>query len=114
MPTTLVSPPCSEPTRPQTLASRRSHIARGPVPDIAPSLRLRGARRAFAPLVPRRYPQALAHYSEQQRAAFCGTAMNDESPLPFILEGFLKHQGPSFEGPWLVAGAGFEPATFGL
>ena len=25
-----------------------------------------------------------------------------------------KHQGPSFEGPWLVAGAGFEPATFGL
>jgi hypothetical protein len=23
-------------------------------------------------------------------------------------------KGPLFEGPWLVAGAGFEPATFGL
>ena len=32
----------------------------------------------------------------------------------FCVQAFLTHQGPSFEGPWLVAGAGFEPATFGL
>ena len=37
---------------------------------------------------------------------------NTKETLDF--QGFQTHQGPSFEGPWLVAGAGFEPATFGL
>jgi Phage integrase family len=47
----------------------------------------------------------------------CGTSKSLPAPLSQWKRAICspnKHQGPSFEGPWLVAGAGFEPATFGL
>jgi hypothetical protein len=52
-------------------------------------------------------------------SAFAGGSPTRSKPHLFCgreraaLEAYA-HQGPSFEGPWLVAGAGFEPATFGL
>ena len=39
---------------------------------------------------------------------------DDPASEKSVCAAISKHRGPSFEGPRLVAGAGFEPATFGL
>ena len=45
-------------------------------------------------------------------------ALAHEDPWPTkksdAVQAFLNTKGPCYEGPWGVAGAGFEPATFGL